>query len=47
MLELWLRGSRREYREQPGMWAEHKHSADAVTLQCARHETPIPVPYGT
>jgi hypothetical protein len=27
MLELRLRGSRREYRKQPGMWAEHKHSA--------------------
>ena len=27
MLELRLRGSRCEYRKQPGMWAEHKHSA--------------------
>jgi hypothetical protein len=32
MLELGLRGSRREYREQPGMWAEHKHSAQCGDL---------------
>jgi hypothetical protein len=39
MLELWLRGSRREYRKQPGMWAEHQHSAQCgdVAMSPSRH----------